>query len=105
LGFPAMKGGEYLATPIEQNTNCKNWKLKSDYHFGGFAKHKPALIDFINNFYHQHKIPLDFVYTAKMMFGIFDLISKDELPNGIHLVCIHTGGLQGNDSIKHLLLY
>ena len=105
LGFPTMKGGDYLSQHIQQHVSCNNWVLHSNYHFGGFAKHKPALIEFMNNFYHQHKIPLDFVYTAKMMFGIFDLINKDELPNGTRLVCIHTGGLQGNDSIKQLLHY
>jgi 1-aminocyclopropane-1-carboxylate deaminase len=50
----------------------------------------------MNKFYHEFAIPLDFVYTAKMMFGIFELIKKNYFSAGSKILCIHTGGLQGN---------
>jgi 1-aminocyclopropane-1-carboxylate deaminase len=107
LGFPVMKGGVYLKEEIEHklDTNKDNWQLNANYHFGGFAKHNQALIDFMNGFYAKHHIPLDFVYTAKMMYGVFDLLQKDYFPEGSNICCIHTGGLQGNSAISQYLTY
>jgi 1-aminocyclopropane-1-carboxylate deaminase len=34
-----------------------------EYHFGGYAKVNPVLIQFINQFYAENKIPLDPIYT------------------------------------------
>ena len=45
------------------------------------------------------EILLDFVYTGKMMFGVFDLIKKDYFEVESKIICIHTGGLQGNNSL------
>ncbi|HEV8079820.1 MAG TPA: 1-aminocyclopropane-1-carboxylate deaminase, partial [Chitinophagaceae bacterium] len=73
--------------------------LINDYHFGGYAKKTGELILFMNRFYEDFKIPTDFVYTAKMMFGIFDLIKKNYFPKGSKILCIHTGGSQGNFSL------
>ena len=107
LGFPVMKGGMYLKEEIERklNTNNNNWQLNADYHFGGFAKYNQELIDFMNDFYAKHHIPLDLVYTAKMMYGIFDLLQKDYFPQGSNICCIHTGGLQGNSAVSQYLTY
>ncbi len=66
-----------------------------DYHFGGYAKYSWDLIAFINDFKGTHGIPLDPVYTGKMMFGVFDLIKNDFFPPGSKIMAIHTGGLQG----------
>ena len=59
----------------------------------------------MNRFYEENEIPLDFVYTGKMMFGVQDLLKKKYFPAGSDILCIHTGGLQGNNSIKDLLIY
>ena len=66
-----------------------------DYHFGGYGKIKPELITFINKFKSNHNIPLDPIYTGKMMFGIFDLIEKGFFPKNSKVLVVHTGGLQG----------
>ncbi len=86
---------EFLLT----NSLTKNFILFNEYHFGGFAKKTNELITFMNNFYTGFKIPTDFVYTAKMMFGVFDLIKKNYFNEGSKILCIHTGGLQGNYSL------
>ena len=84
----------------------KKYQFNGDYHFGGYAKKTDELISFMNTFYGQHKIPLDFVYTAKMMFGINDLVRKRYFEEGAEILCIHTGGLQGNNSLlKGTLAY
>ena len=71
----------------------------SDYHFGGYAKHTPELISFMNSFYVETHIPTDFVYTAKMMYAIYDKIKSGYFESGSNILCIHTGGLQGNKSL------
>jgi 1-aminocyclopropane-1-carboxylate deaminase len=71
-----------------------------DYHFGGYAKYNPELIQFMNEFYRQSSIPSDFVYTGKLFYGIHDLISKDHFPSGSKLLLIHSGGLPGNASLN-----
>ena len=101
LGFPVLKGGEFLKKEISDlalsysKKNYSNWRLITDFHFGGYAKFDWGLISFINDFKAKHDIPLDPVYTGKMMYGIFDLIKNDFFPPGSRIMAIHTGGLQG----------
>jgi 1-aminocyclopropane-1-carboxylate deaminase/D-cysteine desulfhydrase-like pyridoxal-dependent ACC family enzyme len=77
----------------------KKYFFFNDYHFGGYAKKTNELIAFMTEFYKEKKIALDFVYTAKMMFGVRDLIQKNYFPDNSKILCIHTGGLQGNNSL------
>ena len=49
----------------------------------------------MNTFYQQYKIPLDPIYTGKMLFAIFELIKKKEWKWGKNILVIHTGGIQG----------
>ncbi len=77
-----------------------NWQLIHDFHFGGYGKHQPELIEFMNEFYRQTKIESDFVYTAKLFYAITELLQKDFFPQGSKLLLIHSGGLQGNKSLK-----
>lgn len=99
LGFSSLKG-DFLKREVthllEQYGNSfSNWSINTDYHFGGYAKTKPALLNFMSEFEQQHKIPLDPVYTGKMMFGIYDLVHSGFFPEGSKIVALHTGGLQG----------
>lgn len=94
LGFPALKG-EFLKEEIRNFAQNDNWELISEYHFGGYAKVTPELICFMNQFYKDNKIPLDPVYTAKMIFGVMNLIEKNYFPENSKILLIHTGGIQG----------
>lgn len=62
---------------------------------GGYAKISSELISFINRFKDDYQIPLDPIYTGKLLFGVFDLIQKGYFPKGSKVLVIHTGGLQG----------
>lgn len=84
--------------------SSKKYSVIHDYHFGGYAKKNTEFISFINSFYDDNKIPLDFVYTGKMMFGVYDLIKRKYFPEGSNILCIHTGGLQGNKSLPEEML-
>lgn len=99
LGFPALKG-DFLADEISKMTQRKNWQLITDYHFGGYGKTTIDLIEFINLFYKNNSIPLDPIYTGKMMFGVLDLIDKGFFPDDSKILIIHTGGLQGVEGMN-----
>jgi 1-aminocyclopropane-1-carboxylate deaminase len=99
LGFPALKA-DFLQNEIRKFAKNNNWELISDYHFGGYAKVNEELIDFINSFYRNFKIPLDPIYTSKMVFGVIDLISKNYFPENSKILMIHTGGLQGIEGMN-----
>lgn len=94
LGFPALKG-DFLQDEICIFVQNKNWKLINDYHFGGYGKVNEELIAFINDFYNTTQVPLDPVYTGKMVFGVIDMIQKNYFPAQSNILLIHTGGLQG----------
>lgn len=94
LGFPSLKG-DFLQKDIRKFAHKENWTLISDYHFGGYGKVSIELIEFINSFYQENDIPLDPIYTGKMVFGVIDLIHQGYFPENSKILMIHTGGLQG----------
>lgn len=102
-GFVPMKNGRYLAENI--STEHNHWSLVDNYHFGGFGKYNEALISFMNVFYEQTHIPLDVVYTAKMFYGLLDMIKAAHIGSDKKILAVHTGGLQGNSTIKDALIF
>lgn len=66
------------------------------YHFGGFARHTAELLEFKKQFESENSIPLDYVYEAKLMYAVYDLISKNKIPPCSKVIAVHGGGLQGN---------
>lgn len=94
LGFSALKG-DFLKQDIQKWTDKNNWSLTDAYCYGGYAKTTPALLQFMQQFEQQYAIPLEQVYTAKMMLGVFDLIQQNYFPAHTRILVIHTGGLQG----------
>ena len=94
LGFPSLKG-DFLQDEIRNFVENQNWEFITGYHFGGYGKVSEELIAFINQFYAETKIPLDPIYTGKMVFGVIDLISENYFPANSKILLIHTGGIQG----------
>jgi 1-aminocyclopropane-1-carboxylate deaminase len=94
LGFPALKG-DFLKDEIRIFVQNNNWELITDYHFGGYGKVNQDLIVFINQFYNKNKIPLDPIYTGKMVFGVIGMIDEGYFPAQSKILLIHTGGIQG----------
>ena len=99
LAFSALKGGAFLEAEIQNllldKSNTGNLELFTNYHFGGYAKWTPALIEFMADFKRNHGIQLEQVYTAKMFYGLYDLIKLDYFKPNTVIVAVHTGGLQG----------
>jgi 1-aminocyclopropane-1-carboxylate deaminase len=103
LGFAAMKGGEFLNHTIKSNIlfhQHQQFKIITDFHFGGYAKCNNQLLGFMCEFKEQYHFELDFVYTAKMMYGLFQMIKQQHFAGKQSIIAIHSGGLQGNRSIN-----
>ncbi len=104
IGLSVLKNNISIDAAIKalltKEETKKNFEMIHDYHFGGYAKHKPALIDFMNECYKKMELPLDFVYTAKLMYGVKDLATKGKFEPSSKILVIHSGGLQGNRSFK-----
>jgi len=97
--------GSFLKNDIQRYSKFKdNWELINDYHFGGYGKYSDELIHFMNRFKKITQIPLDPIYTGKMMFGVVDMIKNKLFPAGSKILIIHTGGLQGIDGFNELLM-
>jgi len=97
---------------VVEDTSLQNriWKLTSkrnlhltDAAFGGYGKINDENIRFINDFRAKYEIPLDPVYTGKMMQKVFEMINEDYFPEGSKILCFHTGGLQGIKGANSLL--
>lgn len=100
LGVAALKNAGFLVYDVqqllrEQALSHDNWQLALDYHFGGFAKAPSALLEFIRQFEDRHGVPLEPVYTGKLMLAIYDLVRRGHFKAGQRIVVLHTGGLQG----------
>lgn len=104
LGFPSLKGGFLEAVIKKKTPGYHRWELMEAYHFGGYAKVNENLISFINDFYQQTTIPLDPIYTGKMMFGMMDLVKNDFFKKNSSILMVHTGGLQGIEGMNQRLL-
>lgn len=102
IGISVLKNNYQLNESVRSLVpdETKKWQIIHDYHFGGYAKHQPALINFMNECYRQTGIPTDFVYTGKLFYAVNDLAQKGFFPRGSRLLLIHSGGLQGNNSLE-----
>lgn len=97
LGFSVLKGGDFLTRQVEElqvqafGARSANWSVECSFHFGGFARRQPALDEFIADFKERHELTLNWVYTAKMMYGIYALAGKSAFSDGTTMVAVITG--------------
>ncbi|HEX3386674.1 MAG TPA: pyridoxal-phosphate dependent enzyme, partial [Mucilaginibacter sp.] len=95
-GIPVLKNGEFLRKEIDQYLDePSDYRLHTDYHFGGYGKTTDELIQFIKHFTASTGILIDPVYTGKMMYAIYDLATKNYFSRGSRVLAIHTGGIWG----------
>ncbi|MBP7173420.1 MAG: pyridoxal-phosphate dependent enzyme [Cloacibacterium sp.] len=93
LGFKVVNDSS-LESKISELSEKKNFQL-FEAHDGGYGKIIDENIRFINMFYQKYKIPLDPIYTGKMMRKLFELIENGFFPENSTILAFHTGGLQG----------
>lgn len=101
IGFKVVNDSS-LESRIAELSERQNFEL-IDAHFGGYGKISDELIRFINNFHEETGIPLDPVYTGKMMMKLFELIDSGYFPEDSKVLAFHTGGLQGIKGANEML--
>ena len=90
-----LKGADFLKQDIDNLVQGALFEFHSAYHFGGYAKTSDKLLEFIKDFTRSTGILFDPVYTGKLLFAIYDLISKDYFVKGSRILMVHTGGTTG----------
>lgn len=97
IGFSAVKGGGFLCqevTRLQETAYARhttNWSIETGFHFGGFARRNAELDRFISDFRDRHGLQLDWVYVAKMLYGVFSLISAGKFARNTAIVAVVTG--------------
>ncbi|MGH3518543.1 MAG: 1-aminocyclopropane-1-carboxylate deaminase/D-cysteine desulfhydrase [Haloechinothrix sp.] len=97
IGFSVLKGGDFLRHDVAElqraafDKKTSNWAIETGYHFGGFAKSNVELNRFIDDFQQRHGLRLDWVYVAKMMYGLFDVMANGRFRPGTTIVAVITG--------------
>jgi 1-aminocyclopropane-1-carboxylate deaminase len=102
IGISVLKNNYDLEESVKKilpSSTSNHFELFHNYHFGGYAKHPPALIDYMNNLFEREAVPTDLVYTAKLFYAVEDLLIKQYFGNQAAILIIHSGGLQGNRSL------
>lgn len=93
---PVLKGGSFILDEMKTlGASLDKTVLHTDYHFGGYAKTKPELIQFVKEFVAQTGVMIEPTYTGKALFALHDLIAKDYFPKNSNILFVHTGGLTG----------
>lgn len=105
VGISVLKNNFSVMTETESlisqaDINSKQYVIENGFHFNGYAKYTDALIKFMNTVFTENNLPTDFVYTAKVLYGIKHLALENYFPEGSKILMIHSGGLQGNLSLS-----
>ena len=105
LGIAVLKQAEYLNKEItalsKKAAQQSNWQLLTEFHDGGYGKFSNDLWQFCQRMQQQHNLPLEPIYSGKMMYALWQLIEQDYFAAGSHIMAIHTGGLQGLNGLKY----
>jgi 1-aminocyclopropane-1-carboxylate deaminase len=97
IGFSALKGGEFLDAEITRlqtetlGRRLGDWSVDVGFHFGGFARRSRELDQFIEEFDRSHGIRLDWVYEAKMLYGLMQRIRDDNFAQGTTIIAVVAG--------------
>jgi len=101
---PVLKGADFIKDEILKYCDLEEQLvIYNDYHFGGYAKTKPELLQFMKTFIANTGLLIDPVYTAKLFYAIDDLATRGILKPDEKIVALHTGGLLGIWGMKEEL--
>jgi 1-aminocyclopropane-1-carboxylate deaminase len=102
IGIPVLIGKEALEKEVSSlltEVSCP-WSMLEGFEWGGYAKHPAQLLEYMNQLYNSTKIPTDIVYTSKLFYAVEQLATNNFFKKGSRLLLIHSGGLQGNESLE-----
>ena len=98
IGVQAVAEGDATLARIQGWLGAKETVPRltiQEGHLGRFAKIPAKLMTFIHDFERQYNIPLDPVYTGKVMFKLSNMIEAGYFNSEDKILFVHTGGLQG----------
>lgn len=103
VGVAVMKGGSFLINDVTKLLDAKvkanrNWKILTDFHFGGYGKITSELIEVVKDFEVNYGLPLDPIYTGKAMAALMSEVQQGSFERGSTILFLHTGGLQGRST-------
>lgn len=105
LGIAVLKQADYLRDEIRalspRAKSQSNWQLLTQFHNGGYGRFTTELWQFCQYMQQQYQLPLEPIYSGKMMYALWQLINNDYFAPGSKIIAIHTGGLQGLDGLKY----
>ena len=108
IGIPVLKNEETIYSEINAilPDTRKPYTLLHQFHQGGYAKTTIEQIHCMNQFWLNTGIPTDIVYTGKLITAFDQLLKENYFKKDTSILLIHSGGLQGNRSLKSgVLLY
>ncbi len=115
--FSALKG-DFLKRDIASMVGDRAFDFFDDTRFGGYARSDNRLIDYMNARFEKSSrfresgtnknfnataIPLDPIYTAKMMYALEELVKSGAVGAKTRILAVHTGGLQSAHGYNQLL--
>jgi 1-aminocyclopropane-1-carboxylate deaminase/D-cysteine desulfhydrase-like pyridoxal-dependent ACC family enzyme len=98
LCFQVLKGESILKHELKETSGFdveqfRNLQIDCEYHFGGYAKSNEELRNFQKQWIEQTGIPIDLIYGAKALYGLYDKFQLGHLGENSRVLYIHTGGL------------
>ncbi|MEG3766521.1 1-aminocyclopropane-1-carboxylate deaminase/D-cysteine desulfhydrase [Alteromonas sp. 14N.309.X.WAT.G.H12] len=98
-GIAVLKGQGYLEDLVSQllPSDCTNthWRIEHQFHGGGYAKASAPLTAFCQTFTTRYKIPIEPVYSGKLMYAVKQMLQDGYFANKSRILLLHTGGMQG----------
>ncbi len=104
IGISSQKNNSGLKNAVLNHCVLEKmgqFELNEDFHFGGFAKHPPELLGYMRELWKRESLPTDIVYTSKLCYAVEAMIASNRFETGSRILVIHSGGLQGNHSLKN----
>ena len=101
LGVQVLRGEGYLQQQVQDilrqyGLSARGqWQVMDQYHRGGYARTDSSLLAYCMHFEALNGIPLEPVYSGKLMMALEELIGQGFFPEGSKVLAIHGGGLQG----------
>ncbi|MFF5028485.1 1-aminocyclopropane-1-carboxylate deaminase/D-cysteine desulfhydrase [Streptomyces collinus] len=96
LGVPVLRGGflEGEVTALQERAfgaRTGAWSLDDRFHFGGYARTGPELDSFAEDFEQRHRLPVERLYVAKLLWGLVALAEEGAFPRGTAVAAVVTG--------------
>jgi 1-aminocyclopropane-1-carboxylate deaminase len=103
IGIPVLKikkeERDQFLEDYRKVTSVAARQLFFEFAGRGYAKADAGLFQLMNLFYKKTGIKTDFVYTAKLLNGVIELFEQGYFQKNHRVLVLHTGGLQGNNSL------